>query len=223
MYTSSEDQTVKLWDLSSSGCAREFKQSKSVTCASLHPNQAELIIGLQNGVVCVIDLTAGKISHEIQLDDCAIRSVSISPDGSMLCAVNNSGMCYVWDMPQNDTSILQQRLSKRAHQEYALSCLFSPNSKLLATTSSDETIKIWNTSDWTEEKTLVGHQQWVWDCSFSGDSAFLLSGASDKTARLWDISQGETVRQYQGHAKSVCCVSLNDITVTDSESENQDI
>lgn len=193
MYTSSEDQTVKLWDLSSSGCAREFKQDKPVTCAVLHPNQAELVIGLQNGTVCVIDLTAGKVSQQIQLEDCAIRSLSISPNGTMLCAVNNIGMCHVWDMPQYDTSVLNTVCSKKAHQEYILTCLFSPNSKLLATTSSDETVKIWNTSDWSEEKTLVGHHQWVWDCSFSGDSAFLLTGASDKTARLWDINQGETV------------------------------
>jgi target of rapamycin complex subunit LST8 len=66
-----------------------------------------------------------------------------------------------------------------------LSCSFSPNSTLLATTSADQTIKLWDTSSWTCDKTLMGHQQWVWDAAWSADSAFLLTGASDKSARLW--------------------------------------
>lgn len=217
MYTSSEDQTVKLWDLSSSGCAREFKYLKSVTCATLHPNQAELIVGLQNGYISVIDLTAGKISHQIQLDETSVLSVSVSQDGKKLCASTISGVCYIYEMPETDTSILNFKTKFQAHSEYVLTCKFSPNSQILATASSDETIKIWNTTNWTEEKKLVGHQQWVWDCAFSGDSSYLLTGASDKTARLWDLSQGETVRQYQGHSKSVCCVALNDTVDSNSD------
>jgi len=49
---------------------------------------------------------------------------------------------------------------------------------LLATASADRTIRIWNTRDWTLERTLVGHQRWVWDCVFSADSAYLVSGTA---------------------------------------------
>lgn len=220
MYSASEDQTVKLWDLSQSGCAREFKYYKSVTSAALHPNQAELIVGLQNGYVSIIDLTAGKVSQQMQLDESSILSISVSPDGTTFCAATNIGMCYIYEMPQSDASSLILKKKFKAHSEYILSCKFSPNSSLLATTSSDETIKLWNTSTWTEEKKLVGHQQWVWDCAFSGDSSYILTGASDKTSRLWDISQGETVRQYQGHTKSVCCVALNDAFETNTNESN---
>ena len=49
-------------------------------------------------------------------------------------------------------------------------------SRLLATASADRTIRIWNTRDWTLERTLQGHQRWVWDCAFSADSAYIVSG-----------------------------------------------
>lgn len=214
MYTSSEDQTVKLWDLSASGCARDFKQSSHVTCATLHPNQGEIIVGLQDGTIRVIDLTAGKVSCVLTMsdDDSAIRSVTTSSDGRWLIGANNEGNCTAYEMPQRDSSVIDKKKTWRAHPTYVLKALFSPNGKVLATTSADETIKIWSAPEWSEEKTLSGHTQWVWDCAFSADSAYLLSGSSDKTARLWDLAQGETVRIYQGHSKSVVCVALNDVT-----------
>lgn len=212
MYTSSEDQTVKLWDLSASGCARDFKYSSSVTCATLHPNQAEIVVGLQDGTIRVIDLTAGKVSCILSMsdDESAIRSVACSADGKLLVGVNNEGVCTAYEMPQRDSSVIEKRKTWKAHNTYILKVAFSPNGKLMATASADETVKIWNVTDWSEEKTLSGHTQWVWDCAFSADSAYLLTGSSDKTARLWDLAQGETVRNYQGHAKSIVCVALND-------------
>jgi G protein beta subunit-like protein len=214
MYTSSEDMTVKLWDLSASGCARDFKHSSSVTCATLHPNQAEIIVGLQDGTIRVIDLTAGKTSCILSMsdDESAIRSVAASNDGKWLVGVNNEGICTAYEMPQRDSSVMDKKKSWKAHSTYILKTAFSPNGKTLATSSADETVKIWTVGDWGEEKTLTGHTQWVWDCTFSADSAYLLTGSSDKTARLWDLAQGETVRVYQGHAKSIVCVALNDLS-----------
>lgn len=83
--------------------------------------------------------------------------------------------------------------------------------RLLATAAADNTVKIWNTKDWTLERTLQGHSRWVWDCAFSADSAYLVTASSDHAARLWDLSTGDTIRQYSGHQKSILCLALNDL------------
>ena len=62
---------------------------------------------------------------------------------------------------------------------YILKCAISPDKKTLATASSDKTINIWNTSDWSLNKSLVAHQRWVWDCVYSADSSYLVSGMSN--------------------------------------------
>lgn len=98
---------------------------------------------------------------------------------------------------------------------------------MLATTSADHTVKLWNVKDFSLIKTLTGHQRWVWDCAFSADSAYLVTGkfslepifsielaSSDNVARLWDLNQGETIRTYSGHSKAITCVALNDFTDT---------
>ena len=102
-------------------------------------------------------------------------------------------------------------LALQAHATYITKCLISPDGRRLATTSADQSVKIWDVvSNFREQKSLRGHQRWVWDAVFSADSAYLVTGSSDQTARLWDVVQGDTVRHYTGHHKAVICVALHD-------------
>ena len=99
----------------------------------------------------------------------------------------------------------------QAHNTYITKCLISPDCRRLATTSADQSVKIWDmASNFREDKSLLGHQRWVWDAVFSADSAYLVTASSDQTARLWDVAQGETIRHYTGHHKAVICVALHD-------------
>lgn len=42
---------------------------------------------------------------------------------------------------------VQRKLKLKAHNRYTLKCKFSPDSTLLATTSADQSVKIWRTAD----------------------------------------------------------------------------
>lgn len=91
----------------------------------------------------------------------------------------------------------------------------------LATCSSDKTIRVWNTKDYSSHKTLVGHNRWVWDCVFSSASDYLVTASSDNMARLWDIKEEKSIIQYTGHHKAIVCVALNDVDyATDSKSSS---
>ena len=229
MYTGSEDGTIKIWDMRSPHWQRDYAHKVAVTTVVLHPNQGEIISADQSGCIKIWDLTMNMCTHELVPEEgVAIRSLSVAADGTLLVAASNTGNVYVWRMDNGkDTQDLRPITMIRAHDTYILKCLLSPNVKLLATASADHTVKIWNTTNFTLEKTLTGHQRWVWDCSFSADSAYLVTGAdpdcslmlmlthdaasSDHSARLWDLSTGETMRQYTGHSKSIVCIALNDL------------
>ncbi|KAJ4829709.1 Target of rapamycin complex subunit LST8-1 [Turnera subulata] len=97
MYSGSEDGTVKIWDLRSPGCQREYESRAAVNTVVLHPNQTELISGDQNGNIRVWDLTANSCSCELVPEvDTAVRSLTVMWDGSLVVAANNHGTCYVW-------------------------------------------------------------------------------------------------------------------------------
>mmetsp|Transcript_4445 Transcript_4445/g.6691 ORF Transcript_4445/g.6691 Transcript_4445/m.6691 type:complete len:308 (-) Transcript_4445:142-1065(-) len=215
MYTASEDNTIKIWDMRASGsCQRELKCGHPINSCVLHPNQAELIAGDQNGNLFVWDLSSNTRTRTEQPDgEVAIRSVSVSPNGAMCVAANNTGTCFSYKLGPEDTSIFELQQTFSAHKTYVLKTLFSPQSKLLATTSADKSVKLWNVKkdgNLSLNKTLKGHDRWVWDCVFSADSAYLVTASSDQTARLWDVSHGDTIRKYTGHIRAVVCVALQD-------------
>ena len=229
MATSSEDGTVKIWDIRAPSVQRNYDHKCPVNDVAIHPNQGELISCDQAGSVRIWDLGENQCTHElIPEEDVPTRSVSVATDGSMLVAGNNNGNVYIWRMTQQkDITALTPVTKFRAHQKYLTRALLSPDVKHLATCSADTTIKIWSTGDRTStlknedqtegfklEKELKGHQRWVWDCAYSADSAYLVTASSDHVARLWELSSGETIRQYNGHHKAAVCVALNDWTLS---------
>jgi G protein beta subunit-like protein len=78
LYSSSEDGTVRVWDTRSNTNSRKYDCGAPVNTVCLHPNQAELISGDQNGVIKVWDLTADKCREEVTpLTEIPIRSLSM--------------------------------------------------------------------------------------------------------------------------------------------------
>jgi WD40 repeat protein len=75
---------------------------------------------------------------------------------------------------------------------------FSPDGQMLASSSIDSTVKIWNTDTGKCLKTFTGKQQWIWSVAFSPDGQTVASGGEDGTITLWNIHTDER-RFLQGH------------------------
>ena len=73
---------------------------------------------------------------------------------------------------------------------------WAPNGILLASTSFDRTIKLWNLSSGECVNTLTGHEGRVWAVAWSPDSKFIASGSTDKTVRVWNSRTGELVSKF---------------------------
>ncbi|MEG4121511.1 CHAT domain-containing protein, partial [Microcoleus sp. N9_B4] len=86
---------------------------------------------------------------------------------------------------------------------------FSPNGTLLATASSDHTVKLWDTSTGKQINTLSGHTDSVVAVSFSPNGKLLATASDDKTVKLWDSTTGKQINTLSGHTASVYLVSFS--------------
>ncbi|PQE28651.1 vegetative incompatibility het-e-1 protein [Rutstroemia sp. NJR-2017a WRK4] len=108
------------------------------------------------------------------------------------------------------------------HSSWSTSVAYSPDGKMVASGSEDETIRLWDTMTGTALQTLEGHSSWVTSVAFSPNSKMVASGSNDKTIRLWDVITGTALRTLNGHSDSVNSVAFSPDSKIMASSGNED-
>ena len=115
-------------------------------------------------------------------------------------------ICRPPEVPSNWSSLLQ---TLEGHLDSVYAVAFSPDSKLLASGSHDNTVKLWDVATGALQQTLEGHSYSVIAVAFSPDSKLLASGSHDNTIKLWDVATGALQQILEGHSHSVYTVAFS--------------
>lgn len=101
------------------------------------------------------------------------------------------------------------KYSLSGHRQPITSVAFHSVFSVLASSSEDGTIKIWDWELGELERTLKGHTKAVLDVDFggSGTEAFLASCSSDLTIKIWDPSnEYSNIRTLTGHDHTISSI-----------------
>ncbi len=91
--------------------------------------------------------------------------------------------------------------SLKVHTSFVID-MIQINFDLLACSSGDGTIRIWDLITNTIKFNLTGHIQVVYGLKLVS-SDLLASGSFDYTIKLWDITNGRIIRTFTNHTNSI--------------------
>jgi len=101
----------------------------------------------------------------------------------------------------------------KSHSSMVHAVTISPDGKLLASGSNDNTIKLWQLETGKLVRTLgswfSGHSSMVHTVAFSPDGQLLASGSWDDTIKLWQVSKGRQIRTLIADSDWVNSVAFN--------------
>lgn len=138
-----------------------------------------------------------------------VNSVSIHPTLPIVVAGSSDGSLSVWNLAA-DTTIGPQKLISahtRGVNRVKWSTLPIDLSRarsehyVLASCSSDLSIKIWEGDTLKHVRTLTGHDHTVLGLAFSPENPSVLYSVSrDKAVKVWDMTTGYCMHSFVGHS-----------------------
>jgi WD40 repeat protein/predicted Ser/Thr protein kinase len=152
-------------------------------CVQFSPDGRWLAIGEARPQIQLRDRTSGEVKIiQVPAPADGISALAFSPDSRRLAVGCGGGdnAIHVWDLA-TDTKVLLS-----GHSGWITALAFSPDGQTLASTSTDQTVRLWDSARWAERQLLQGNVDEVWTLAWSRDGQNLVTGARDGSVRYWD-------------------------------------
>ncbi|ETO05314.1 WD-40 repeat protein [Reticulomyxa filosa] len=182
ILTSSNDKTVRIWDMESGKQIHILEGHKNyVNAAQFSLDGSKIISYSRDTIIKLWETSSGKLlkSFEGHEEDNCIRFIEWR-NSIMGCHSN---------------SILQIQ--------------FSSNSPTFISCFADKTIRLWDILSGKQLQVFTEHLRAVLYAYFLPDCSKIISHSSDRTIRIWNVSSGKQIQLLEGHTAYLCGTQLS--------------
>jgi WD40 repeat protein len=199
-----QDRSIRIWDMTTGQQVRRLQgHSDGVLAVVFSADGKFLFSGSNDETIRMWDTSSGRELRRLEGSQGAVYCVAVSPDGKTLAsgidvsdkleAKDLDRTICLWDVASGK---LLRRLPGPHNQ--ALSIVFSPDGKTLASGGADKAIHWLDLALGKELNQFPGHHVRVSTVAISADGTTLASSAEDYTVCIWNMATGKELHTLHG-------------------------
>jgi WD40 repeat protein len=211
LATSSDDDTVKLWDLPSRTLLRTL-EDRATNLAFVAPIGASTLSA--GGAMRLTETATGKIVWTTE--DFGARRVAVSPDGTCGVVTRERQIALKGDATAIDRQTVlfdvetgMPRLTFRPYDAHPDPVVFSPDGQTVAIGYLDTAnVLLWETATGTVRQAFGPVGGSITSVAFDPAGKLLAAGSKDDLVHLWDLDTGRETLRLSGHEDPVAAVAF---------------
>jgi len=222
IFPSSFGKTLLLERAGAETPAKNLPHPNLVDAVAFNPGGTQLATGGHDGMVRIWDVAKGQQIREIKAHATPAVSpvycLAWTPDGKQLLSGSLDRTMKLWDA--NNGSMLREfkgykeKEFEKGHRDGVFCLAISPDGKLVASGSSDRSIKLWNIADGSVVREFVhpaskagtsgvatpfsypyAHPGWVYSLRFANSGKLLVSAGNAPRNHgflaIWNVADGK--------------------------------
>ncbi len=187
----SDKRDLRVQELSGAA-VRVYRHMQPISAVAISPDGERVAFADMSPTIWMWEVGPNRLRELSRLSG-VCQCLTFGPDGRTI-AVTAATRILLLDADRGQSLAVLS-----GHEKEVLAIDFSPNGRLLATASRDNTIRIWEFASGRERNCLWKHRTGVNAVAFSPDGKTLASGAAEGEVILWSVAGGQELMRLDDH------------------------